>query len=269
MFHKFLAPAVLAAGLLVSTGAQAQLLGRLLPSAQTQSCSTHYVGGRAPQITNPKLANATRELCYNVFGVMHSGVTRTPLWSAEHLRADNIEAAQDLSRKDSFHAEQRLPAGQRAELADYSRSGFDRGHMAPNGNMPDRASQRDSFSLANIVPQNHENNTRQWSAIESAVRTMVKREGDLYVITGPAFLGANLRKVGNVIVPSHLYKLVYSPRQKAGAAWFLENQADAKLNVIPINELERIIGINLLPALSDKDKERMLKLPAIREKKRR
>jgi endonuclease G len=62
---------------------------------------------------------------------------------------------------------------------------------------------------------------------------------------------------------------VYSPRQKAGAAWFIENQADAKPNVIPIPELERIIGINLLPALSERDKERMLKLPKIRDTNKR
>ena len=141
--------------------------------------------------------------------------------------------------------------------------------MAPNGDMPDRASQRDSFSLANIVPQDGENNRNVWAAIEGEVRKMAKKEGDLYVITGPAFLGSNLRQVGKVLVPSHLYKLVYSPRQKAGAAWFIENQGDAKPNVIPINELERIIGINLLPALSERDKERMLRLPKIREPKRR
>ncbi|WP_296949479.1 DNA/RNA non-specific endonuclease [uncultured Massilia sp.] len=234
-----------------------------------QSCADHYVGGDAPQIVNPKLAVATRELCFNVFSVMHSGVTRTPLWSAEHLDADNLAAAQELKRDDSFHAEQRLPAAQRAELSDYARSGFDRGHLAPNADMPDRASQRDSFSLANIVPQNGENNRNLWAGIEGAVRGMAKREGELYVVTGPAFLGTNLQKVGNVLVPTHLYKLVYSPRQKAGAAWFVENQPDAKANVVPIPELERIVGINLLPALSDAEKERVLRLPTIRERKKK
>jgi endonuclease G, mitochondrial len=234
-----------------------------------QACDDHFVGGDAPKVINPKLAVATKTLCFNVFSVMHSGVTRTPLWSAEHLEAQNLDAAKELSRENSFHPETRLPASQRAELSDYSRSGYDRGHLAPNGDMPDRASQRDSFSLANIVPQDGENNRHLWAGIEGAVRTMAKREGELYVVTGPAFLGGNLRKVGNVLVPTHLYKLVYSPRQKAGAAWFVENQADAKANVIPIPELERIVGINLLPALSDAEKERVLRLPTIRQSKKR
>jgi endonuclease G, mitochondrial len=198
---------------------------------------------------------------------MHSGVTRTPLWSAEFLQAGQVAAAQTLTRENSFHAEPRLPSGQRAELSDYARSGFDRGHMAPNGDMPDRASQHDSFTLANMVPQDGDNNRHVWAGIEGAVRKMASKEGGLYVITGPAFLGAQLRKVGNVIVPSHLYKVVYSPRQHAGAAWFVANEAGAVPQVLSIPELERMIGIDLLPSLSQQEKERQLRLPALRQRR--
>jgi endonuclease G, mitochondrial len=281
MLKKLLTPAVVLA-LLLSLGAchreSAQpaavrahadaeaAASRGAGTPRPQSCNDHFVGGEAPRLTNPKLDKATEALCFNVFSVLHSGLTRTPLWSAEHLQAQNIAAAQELSRENSFHPEPRLPSDQRAELSDYARSGYDRGHMAPNGDMPDRDSQRDSFSLANIVPQNGENNRNLWAGIEGAVRRMTKKEGDLYVVTGPAFLGTDLRKIGNVLVPTHLYKLVYSPRQRAGAAWFVENTPDAKANVIPIPELERIIGINLLPALSDAEKERVLALPEIHDR---
>jgi endonuclease G len=200
---------------------------------------------------------------------MHSGITRTPLWSAEHLKASNLEAAQDLSRENSFHAERKLPAGQRAELADYARSGFDRGHMAPNGDMPDRQSQRDSFTLANMVPQDARNNRYVWAGIEGAVRKMAKKEGDLYVITGPAFIGGNLRKVGRVIVPSHLYKAVYSPRQRAGAAYFIENTDTKAYEVLSIAQLEDRIGIDLLPSLTRQQKLRMLSLPKVNSKSRK
>ena len=220
-----------------------------------------------PEITNQKLGKATTELCYGVFGVMHSGVTRTPLWSAEHLVADNIDSAQHLSRENSFHTETQLPPGQRAELSDYARSGYDRGHMAPNGDMPDRESQHESFTLANMVPQDADNNRHVWAGIEGAVRKMAKKEGALYVITGPAFIGSELRKVGNVFVPSHLYKVVYSPRQKAGAAWFVENRADGVPQVMSIARLEQTVGIDLLPSLTLEQKEVMLRLPKIKPKK--
>lgn len=257
MFQKLFAGAAFVAALLAPAPALAS------------SCPDHYADGRAPEIRNPKLAAATRELCYGVFGVMHSGITRTPLWSAENLRAENVESAQGLKRDNAFHAEPRLPRGQRAELEDYARSGFDRGHMTPNGDMPDRRTQRESFTLANMVPQDSEHNRHIWAPIEGAVRKMAKKEGQLYVITGPAFLGTSLRKVGNVLVPTHLYKVVYSPRQKAAAAWFTENRANAEIQVMPVAELEGIVGIELLPSLTRQQKERMLHLPKIRQKKSR
>ncbi|MES2128183.1 MAG: DNA/RNA non-specific endonuclease [Pseudomonadota bacterium] len=242
------------------------VLAALLSSdALAGGCPAHYLGGQLPEIRNPKLAQSTQELCYGVFGVMHSGVTRTPLWSAELLKSGNIAQAHALSRENSFHAEPRLPSGVRAELADYAHSGYDRGHMAPNGDMPDRETQHESFTLANMVPQDAENNRHLWAGIEGAVRGMAKKDGELYVVTGPAFIGGSLQKVGHVLVPTHLYKAVYSPRQNAGAAWFVENKGDAEVQTISITELEGKIGINLMPALSAQQKQAMLRLPTIRK----
>ena len=257
MIHQVLAGIALATALL--HGAQ----------VWAGNCPDHYVDGRLPEIRNPTLAVSTRELCYGVFGVMHSGVTRTALWSAEHVRAENLAAAANQSRINSFHAEPRLPRRHRAELSDYALSGYDRGHLAPNGNMPDRRSQRESFSLANMVPQDAENNRHVWSGIEHIVRKMAAQEGALYVLTGPAFLGGSLRKVGNVLVPSHLYKVVWSPRKKAGGAWFIENAPTTRYQTMTIAQLEKVVGINLMPSLSANEKKAMLRLPHVRQRKQK
>ena len=253
MIHTSIAGFLLACGLLAANLAFAG------------GCPAHYVDGRLPEIGNQKLKFATRELCYRVFGIMHSGVTRTPLWSAEHLTAGNLAAAQALSRENSFHAESQLPSAQRAELADYARSGFDRGHMAPNGDMPDRETQHESFTLANMVPQNADNNRHAWAGIEVAVRKLAEKEGNLYVITGPAFIGSSLQKIGNVLVPTHLYKVVYSPRQRAGAAYYIENKPGVAFQMLSIAQLESTIGIDLLPSLSKAQKNVMLRLPKVRK----
>ncbi|WP_374360185.1 DNA/RNA non-specific endonuclease [Pseudoduganella danionis] len=233
------------------------------------SCPAHYVDGRLPEIQNPRMQAGTAELCYDEFGVMHSGITRTPLWSAEHLTAEQLQSAKTLSRENSFHAETRLPPSARAELSDYARSGYDRGHMAPNGDMPDRPSQHQSFTLANMVPQDGENNRHLWAGIEAVVRKQALKEGELYVLTGPVFLGANLQKIGNVLVPSHLYKVVYSPRQRAGAVFFVENRATSDYELMSIAQLEARIGINLLPSLGAAQKETVLRLPNVKLRKSR
>jgi endonuclease G len=70
-----------------------------------------------------------------------------------------------------------------------------------------------------------------------------------------------------VLVPSHLYKVVYSPRQRAGAAFFIENKSTTDYQVLSIAELESKIGINLLPSLSAQQKDTVLRLPNIRQRK--
>jgi endonuclease G len=261
LISRTVAIATLACGLFAASLSTASI-------ASAGECPAHYVDGQLPEIRNSKMSAATTELCYGVFGVMHSGVTRTPLWSAEHLTSDNIQAAKNLSRENSFHPESRLPLKARAELSDYARSGYDRGHMAPNGDMPDRDTQHESFTLANMVPQDAEVNRHIWAGIEGVVRKMAQKEGDLYVITGPAFIGGNLQKVGNVLVPTHLYKLVYSPRQRAGAAFFIENRADASYETLSIAQLEDKVGINLLPSLTPQQKSVVLRLPNVRQRKK-
>ena len=98
--------------------------------AATTGCPSEYLNGIAPDILSARLATNTHELCFDDFLVMHSGISRTPLWSAEHLTRSNLMEAKGLRRKNAFHPEDSLPAGERSELRDYSRSGFDRGQIA-------------------------------------------------------------------------------------------------------------------------------------------
>ncbi len=81
------------------------------------------MNGEAPDIMNEKLAVKTKELCFEAFGVIHSGISKTPLWSAEYLTAVAIDA--DVPRKDKFHEETLLPQNERAELKDYAKSGYE------------------------------------------------------------------------------------------------------------------------------------------------
>jgi len=230
--------------------------------ASSSACTAHYLNSNAPEITNEAIASKAREICFSSFGVMHSGITRTPLWSAEHLTRDSIENAKDIERVNRFHAEDSLPVGERAELKDYARSGFDRGHMAPSGDMPNSEAQEESFSLANMVPQNPRNNRYLWEGIESAVRRLAIKRGELFVLTGPLFEGDSLQQLnGHVMVPTHFYKIVYDPKRREAAAYLVENNEKNDYSTVSVAELEKLAGINFFPSLSAKTKQAKLDLP--------
>ncbi|RZI72731.1 MAG: DNA/RNA non-specific endonuclease [Pseudomonas sp.] len=232
------------------------------PTWAATACPQHFAIGIAPAILNSQLQPRTRELCFEAYAVLHSGLSRTPLYAAEHLTRTNLLQARTLSRKDAFHPESSLPMADRSELGDYARSGYDRGHMAPNGDMPTRTAQAQSFSLANMVPQLHVNNAGVWAGIEMAVRELALTEGELYVISGPAFLGADIQQIGRgVLVPTHLWKVVYSPSQQRAGAYVIANDESRAYSSVSLRDLEHLVGVQALPALPAQVQQAGMSLP--------
>lgn len=225
-------------------------------------CSQSFYGGVYPEFTNPKLSNNTQALCMDGFAVMYSGVSRTPLWSAEHLDRKRLQQAKQIDREDSFHEESRLPKSMRAKLSDYSGSGYDRGHLAPNGNMANRSQQYDSFSLANIAPQSPRNNRYIWRNIESATRYLTQQYGEVYTITGVAFTNKKTKQLADrVLVPSHFFKAVYIPASNQAGVYYAPNDESERIEVISLDELTSKIGIDVLPVLDTQTKARAFDLP--------
>lgn len=225
-------------------------------------CSQSFYGGVYPEFTNTKLSNNTQALCMDGFAVMYSGVSRTPLWSAEYLTRKRLQQAKQIDREDSFHEESRLPQSMRAKLSDYSGSGYDRGHLAPNGDMANRSQQYDSFSLANIAPQSPRNNRYIWRNIESATRYLTQQYGEVYTITGVAFTDKKTKQLAErVLVPSHFFKAVYIPASNQAGVYFAPNDESERIEIISIDELTAKIGIDVLPVLDAKTKSQAFNLP--------
>ncbi len=225
-------------------------------------CSQSFYGGVYPEFTNPKLSNNTQALCMDGFAVMYSGVSRTPLWSAEYLDRKRLQQAKEIDREDSFHEESRLPKSMRAKLSDYSGSGYDRGHLAPNGNMANRSQQYDSFSLANIAPQSPRNNRYIWRNIESATRYLTQQYGEVYTITGVAFTNKKTKQLADrVLVPSHFFKAVYIPASNQAGVYYAPNDESERIEVISVDELTAKIGIDVLPVLDAQTKAQAFDLP--------
>ncbi|MPV68634.1 DNA/RNA non-specific endonuclease [Burkholderia sp. BE17] len=203
-------------------------------------CPQFSPKGKGPILVNPRMAVKTRLLCYSDFEVLHSGITHGPLWSAEHLTRAHLAAARSEIRTNRFFEEPRLRSGDGARLSDYRKSGYDRGHMSPAGDRWNDQAMAESFTLANIVPQNPVNNRRLWAHIEEAVRRIGLSTPDVYVVTGPLFKGAELTTIGksHVIVPTRIFKVVYAPQKRLAFAIVASNNATNHYVIATVHELE-------------------------------
>lgn len=238
-----------------------QWMGQSTSLSSNSACLDQFYRDIPPYLAKESLKKDTYPLCFNGFSVMYSGVSKTPLWSAEVLTPQRL--SQKIPREDSFHEETRVKASHQAMLSDYKGSGFDRGHMAPNADMPNKDAQFDSFSLANMVPQAPKNNQKVWREIEEATRAIVtKQKLDVYVVTGPTFTSQKLKTIGNgVIVPTAVFKAVYMPKTGAIGAYYAPNDNSLKMNVVSVCYLEEKLGINLFPQLTEEQKRNTYKLP--------
>ncbi len=245
----------------INTITESEISGSAYAGGFSQ-CSQSFYGGVYPEFVNDKLSSKTQSLCMDGFAVMYSGVSRTPLWSAEYLTRDRLNQAKEIDREDSFHEESRLPESARASLADYSGSGYDRGHLAPNADMATRSQQYDSFSLANIAPQSPRNNRYIWRNIESATRYLTQQYGEVYTITGVAFTNKQTKRLnGQVLVPSHFFKAVYIPAINQAGVYYAPNDESERIEVISLDELAEQIGVDVLPVLDTAIKSQALALP--------
>ncbi len=189
-------------------------------------------------------------LCRTAFAIGHSSKARIPLWVIERLSLSSLFGG--VERSDNFRADPDLPMGQRAELSDYVGSGYDRGHMAPAGDMTwSNQAMTESFYLSNIAPQDSTLNRGAWVKLEEMIRTWVTERAELYVFTGP-LLAANDKLIGlsPVQVPYAFYKVIFDPQRSEAVAYVYPNAAPTRTDttsyLVPLAQLELTADLGFL-----------------------
>ena len=207
-------------------------------------------------------------LCRKGLLLAHSPDNKTPIWVIEHLTTE--KASGTLPRYNKFQPDPDLDEGDRAELADYKGSGYDRGHMAPSADMRwDQQAMEECFYLSNMVPQVGKGmNQGIWKNLEEFVRDWTVERGELFIFTGPIYKNGVQKIIGKdkVAVPSHLYKIVYDPYKAEALAFLMPN---AKLNsvdlpkyIVSIRDIEKETGLNFLSNLNPQVQELIETSPA-------
>jgi endonuclease G len=152
-----------------------------------------------------------------------------------------------------FKPDYSLPAKCRSYSQDYSHTGYDRGHNAPNAAFSyNKILQKETFLMSNIAPQKPQLNRRLWAKIERFARYEAIKYGKVSVITGSC---GSLRTLGkkrhNVNIPKWWYKIIFLPNGKIVS--FLAPNSNsvskdkAKKYLVNLTQIENTCHINIKP----------------------
>jgi len=197
------------------------------------------------------------------YALLHDGNKKIPLWVSYHLTKEDLQGT--TGRTDNFRPDPEIPKGKRAELSDYYKSGYDRGHMAPAGDMKrSKKVMSESFYLSNMCPQEAGLNRYKWRILEEKTRVFTQVKGESWIITGPVFMDIDgdgkkdcLGKIGSnlVWVPTHFYKIIITKNGETKAISFLmpnrKPAGDIEDYQVPVDSIEKLTGLNFLSKLPD------------------
>ncbi|QKI88140.1 DNA/RNA non-specific endonuclease [Thiomicrorhabdus xiamenensis] len=198
-------------------------------------------------------------LRYDGFMLEYSEGLKNPLWVTYKVTEQKYKSGKRPSR---FSREWLTLS--RVTHEDYTGSGYDRGHMAPNyviASRYGRSAQQDTFTMTNITPQAPKLNQKSWQRLEEVIANdFSEKYGDFWVVTGPIFADQPKRiQKSNVAIPDAFYKILIRPgtnEQPANALAFIFPQ-NAKPNaslmrfVVSVDEVEDRTGIDFFADLDD------------------
>lgn len=231
-----------------------QIQQRIAAQQSSGNTSTTTVAGIEMPAKRPA---DTRIITRTGYTLSYNDTWRMPNWVAWELTSEEVNGRE--KRTDFFETDPNLPARVRSEYRDYSGSRYDRGHMAPAGDMKwNEKAMIESFYMSNICPQNHNLNTENWNDLEVKSREWARRYGKVYIVCGPIYNGKRTEYIGDhrVKVPDAFFKviLINTNNKQCALGFLFENESGErplKKYLTPVDEIEKITGMDFFSALPD------------------
>lgn len=208
-------------------------------------------------LTYVRTAPGLKEEIINYKGmtVSFNSELHIPNWVAWELTAE--EATGTESRSDRFYGDPDIEGCAWPE--DYKGSGYDRGHMAPAGDMKwDKDAMEETFCMTNILPQDGSLNRGTWKKIEEKCRARAACDSAIIIVCGPVLTEAPREYIGTsrVAVPQRLFKVVLSPWAETPQAigFLMDNGAvpgGMQAAAVTVDEIEALTGHDFFSSLPD------------------
>ena len=197
----------------------------------------------------------TNLIHYRGFDVNFNAKEHIPNWVAWELTAEKAQGT--IKRTDNFMADTHVKGS--ATPTDYKYSSWDRGHMAPAGDMKwNRQAMDESFYMTNMVPQFADLNRGSWNKLEQKCRDWAIADSAIYIVCGPVPGETPIAHIGasSVTVPARLFKVIISPfATPARGIGFIfnndENPGGMQQCAVSIDSVESLTGHDFFSALPD------------------
>lgn len=153
---------------------------------QTGDIYSHYVTYRGEQVLNYTLDWHKEKKHSRWVAFVFTNTTSGTSWNRNNWKGTEWNGK--VWEGDPFQPDPDIPAGERNELSDFSRSGYQRGHLCASA---DRLFSMDAngqtFYLSNMSPQMGSFNSPNWSDLETQVRNWGRNNNfrdTLFVVKG-------------------------------------------------------------------------------------
>lgn len=217
---------------------------------------------RIPNLEIPKTQPQDEIVRHTAYSLLYNEKHEQAEWVAYELTEERTHKT--AARTDKFMPDPKVKTGT-AVNADYAKSGYDRGHLAPAADMGwSDITMKESFYFSNMSPQVPEFNRGIWKKLEELVRTWAVENKDIYIVTGPV-LEDGLPVIGKenkVSVPKYYYKVIldYTEPDIKGIGFILPNAGSnepLQKYAVSIDSVEEITGLDFFPLLPD-DQEKKI-----------
>jgi endonuclease G len=191
------------------------------------------------------------------FVIGYSPSLRHPVWVA--YKTHPARQTAPPARPSGFQPDPTAPNSPQSK--EYAKSGYDRGHMAPNLAIATRygkAAQAQTFLTSNICPQRPSLNQGPWYDVEFRIAELWPDcTGDVWVIAGALSARGGKTTASGIDIPAAFYQIVVSQekgRARAFAVYMPQNlrrRTPARATLVSIDELEALSGFDFLSDLPD------------------
>ncbi len=132
----------------------------------------------------------------------------------------------NINKRPSFYVEKSLEPKYRISTTDYTNSGYDRGHMAPDASFDwSEESLKAVYTLANIIPQAPQVNRNSWADLEKYVRDKAVELGEVDVVNVVKY-GQRSSRMGEnkMAISKGYYKILYNESDSYEECFYYSNK---------------------------------------------